>query len=99
MNKRINSYFIAKEAVFNALSDLKNCTEEELAAEEMRDSLMCIEILNRNVEEWYKEEMEANNEETEKRKMENKEKGNEKNDKGKNNEEQKHKKNHQINFL
>ena len=91
MNKRINSYFIAKEAVFNALSDLKNCTEEELAAEEMRDSLMCIEILNRNVEEWYKEEMEANNEETEKRKMENKEKGNEKNDKGKNNEEQKEK--------
>ena len=51
MNKRINSYFAAKEAVFNALSDLKNCTEAELAAEEMRDSLICIEILNRNVEE------------------------------------------------
>ena len=45
MNKRINSYFAAKEAVFNALSDLKNCTEAELAAEEMRDSLICIEIL------------------------------------------------------
>ena len=58
MNKRINSYFAAKEAVFNALSDLKNCTEAELAAEEMRDSLICIEILNRNVEEWYNEEAE-----------------------------------------
>ena len=70
MNKRINSYFAAKEAVFNALSDLKNCTEAELAAEEMRDSLICIEILNRNVEEWYNEEMEANNEEAERKKQE-----------------------------
>ena len=41
--------FAAKEAVFNALSDLKNCTEKELTAEEMRDSLICIEILNRKV--------------------------------------------------
>lgn len=70
MNKRINSYFAAKEAVFNALSDLKNCTEAELAAEEMRDSLICIEILNRNVEEWYNEEMEADNEEAERKKKE-----------------------------
>ena len=70
MNKRINSYFAAKEAVFNALSDLKNCTEEELAAEEMRDSLVCIEILNRNVENWYNEEMEADNEEAERKKKE-----------------------------
>ena len=70
MNKRINSYFAAKEAVFNALSDLKNCTEAELAAEEMRDSLICIEILNRNVEEWYNEEMEADNEEAERKKRE-----------------------------
>ena len=62
MNKRINSYFAAKEAVFNALSDLKNCTEAELAAEEMRDSLICIEILNRNVEEWYNEEAERKKE-------------------------------------
>ena len=70
MNKRINSYFAAKEAVFNALSDLKNCTEAELAPEEMRDSLICIEILNRNVEEWYNEEMEADNEEAERKKKE-----------------------------
>ena len=70
MNKRINSSFAAKEAVFNALSDLKNCTEAELAAEEMRDSLICIEILNRNVEEWYNEEMEADNEEAERKKKE-----------------------------
>ena len=70
MSKRINSYFAAKEAVFNALSDLKNCTEEELAAEEMRDSLVCIEILNRNVENWYNEEMEADNEEAERKKKE-----------------------------
>ena len=70
MNKRINSYFAAKEAIFNALSDLKNCTEEELAAEEMRDTLMCIEILNRNVETWYSEEMEADNEESERKKRE-----------------------------
>ena len=79
MNKRINSYFAAKEAVFNALSDLKNCTEAELAAEEMRDSLICIEILNRNVEEWYNEEMEADNEEAERKKKELIEKENEKN--------------------
>ena len=77
MNKRINSYFAAKEAVFNALSDLKNCTEAELAAEEMRDSLICIEILNRNVEEWYNEEMEADNEEAERKKKELIEKENE----------------------
>ena len=51
MNKRINSYFAAKEAVFNALSDLKNCDETQLGDEQMRDSLICIEILNRNVEE------------------------------------------------
>ena len=79
MNKRINSYFAAKEAVFNALSDLKNCTEQELAAEEMRDSLICIEILNRNVEEWYNEEMEADNEEAERKKRELIDKANEKN--------------------
>ena len=79
MNKRINSYFAAKEAVFNALSDLKNCTEAELAAEEMRDSLICIEILNRNVEEWYNEEMEADNEEAERKKRELIDKANEKN--------------------
>ena len=77
MNKRINSYFAAKEAVFNALSDLKNCTEAELAAEEMRDSLICIEILNRNVEEWYNEEMEADNEEAERKRKELIEKENE----------------------
>ena len=79
MNKRINSYFAAKEAVFNALSDLKNCTEAELAAEEMRDSLICIEILNRNVEDWYNEEMQADNEEAERKKKELIEKENEKN--------------------
>ena len=79
MNKRINSYFAAKEAVFNALSDLKNCTEAELAAEEMRDSLICIEILNRNVEEWYNEEMEADNEEAERKKRELIDKANKKN--------------------
>ena len=78
MNKRINSYFAAKEAVFNALSDLKNCTEAELAAEEMRDSLICIEILNRNVEKWYNEEMEADNEEAERKKKELLDKANEK---------------------
>ena len=78
MNKRINSYFAAKEAVFNALSDLKNCTEKELTAEEMRDSLICIEILNRNVEEWYNEEMEADNEEAERKKRELIDKANEK---------------------
>ena len=79
LNKRINSYFAAKEAVFNALSDLKNCTEAELASEEMRDSLICIEILNRNVEEWYNEEMEADNEEAERKKKELIDKANEKN--------------------
>ena len=90
MNKRINSYFAAKEAVFNALSDLKNCTEAELAAEEMRDSLICIEILNRNVEEWYNEEMEADNEEAERKKRELIDKANEKNliDAGKNKKEE-----------
>ena len=70
MNRRINSYFAAKEAIFNALSDLKNCSEEELAAEEMRDTLMCIEILNRNVENWYSEEIEADNVESEIKKKE-----------------------------
>ena len=59
------------------MSDLKNCTEAELAAEEMRDSLICIEILNRNVEEWYNEEMEADNEEAERKKKELIEKENE----------------------
>ena len=98
MNKRINSYFAAKEAVFNALSDLKNCTEEELAAEEMRDSLVCIEILNRNVENWYNEEMEADNEEAERKKKEmlekneQKEKGNlDKKDSNKENKDEKDK--------
>ena len=61
------------------MSDLKNCTEAELAAEEMRDSLICIEILNRNVEEWYNEEMEADNEEAERKKRELIDKANEKN--------------------
>ena len=79
MNKRINSYFAAKEAVFNALSDLKNCDETQLGDEQMRDSLICIEILNRNVEEWYNEEMEADNEEAERKKRELVDKANEKN--------------------
>lgn len=70
MNKRINSYFSAKEALFNALSALKNCDEGELQADEMRDSLMSIEILSENVEEWYNEEMAADNDEMERRKKE-----------------------------
>ena len=45
----------------------------------MRDSLICIEILNRNVEEWYNEEMEADNEEAERKKREFVDKANEKN--------------------
>ena len=57
LNKRINSYFCAKEALFNALKALKNCKEEELTSEGMRDTLMIIESLNTNVEDWYKEEI------------------------------------------
>ena len=57
LNKRINSYFCAKEALFNALKALKNCKEEELTSEGMRDTLMIIESLNTNVEDWYKEEV------------------------------------------
>ena len=57
LNKRINSFFYAKEALYKALRALKNCDEEELTNEEMRDTLMIIEVLNRNVEDWYKEEV------------------------------------------
>ncbi len=57
LNKRINSFFYAKEALYNALKSLKNCSEEVLTSEDMKDTLMIIEILNRNVEDWYKEEV------------------------------------------
>ena len=57
LNKRINSFFYAKEALYNALKSLKNCSEDELTSEDMKDTLMIIEILNRNVEDWYKEEV------------------------------------------
>ena len=57
LNLRMNSYFYAKEALFNALKALKNCKEEELTSEGMRDTLMIIESLNTNVEDWYKEEV------------------------------------------
>ena len=57
LNKRINSFFYAKEALYKALRALKNCEEEELTNEEMRDTLMIIEVLNNNVEDWYKEEV------------------------------------------
>ena len=57
LNMRINSFFYAKEALYNALKSLKNCTEEVLTSEEMKDTLMIIETLNNNVEDWYKEEV------------------------------------------
>ena len=57
LNMRINSFFYAKEALYNALKSLKNCSEEILTSEEMKDTLMIIETLNNNVEDWYKEEV------------------------------------------
>lgn len=57
LNKRINSFFFAKEALYKALRSLKNCEEDELTNEDMRDTLMIIEVLNKNVEDWYKEEV------------------------------------------
>ena len=57
LNMRINSFFYAKEALYNALKSLKNCNEEVLTSEEMKDTLMIIETLNNNVEDWYKEEV------------------------------------------
>jgi 14-3-3 protein epsilon len=57
LNKRINSFFYAKEALYKALRALKDCNEEELTNEDMRDTLMIIEVLNKNVEDWYKEEV------------------------------------------
>ena len=78
LNKRINSYFCAKEALFNALKALKNCKEEELTSEEMRDTLMIIESLNTNVEDWYKEEVGDIFEQEKNKKNEEKNKNNEK---------------------
>jgi len=40
LNKRINSFFYAKEALYNALKALKNCSEEELTSENMKDTLL-----------------------------------------------------------
>ena len=57
LNKRINAFFYAKEALFKALKTLKNLDNEKLTDRNMKDSLMCIENLNRNVDEWYKEEV------------------------------------------
>ena len=57
LNKRINSFFIAKEALFNALKALKNLSENELVSEKMKDTLLIIETLNKNVNDWYKEEV------------------------------------------
>ena len=57
LNMRINSFFYAKEALYNALKSLKNCSEEVLTSEDMKDTLMIIETLNNNVEDWYKEEV------------------------------------------
>ena len=57
LNLRINSFFYAKEALYNALKSLKNCSEEILTSEDMKDTLMIIETLNKNVEDWYKEEV------------------------------------------
>jgi hypothetical protein len=57
LNKRINSFFIAKEALFNALKALKNLSENELVSEKMKDTLLIIQTLNKNVNDWYKEEV------------------------------------------
>ena len=78
LNKRINSYFCAKEALFNALKALKNCKEEELTSEGMRDTLMIIESLNTNVEDWYKEEVGDIFEQEKNKKNEEKNKNNDK---------------------
>ena len=77
---RINSFFYAKEALYNALKSLKNCSEEVLTSEDMKDTLMIIETLNNNVEDWYKEEVgdifDLEEKEIEKQKLErNKKKG------------------------
>ena len=87
LNKRINSYFCAKEALFNALKALKNCKEEELTSEGMRDTLMIIESLNTNVEDWYKEEVGDIFEQEKNKKNEEKNKNNEKENFQKNNNE------------
>ncbi len=89
LNMRINSFFYAKEALYNALKSLKNCNEDVLTSEEMKDTLMIIETLNNNVEDWYKEEVgdifdneKKNKKEKEKEKLEsNKKKKKEKKDK------------------
>ena len=80
LNMRINSFFYAKEALYNALKSLKNCSEEVLTSEDMKDTLMIIETLNNNVEDWYKEEVgdifDLEEKEIEKQKLErNKKKG------------------------
>lgn len=64
LNKRINSFFYAKEALYKALKALKMCNEQELTNDSMRDTLMIIEVLNVNVEEWYKEEIGVSAEKT-----------------------------------
>lgn len=64
LNKRINSFFYAKEALYKALKALKMCNEQELTDDSMRDTLMIIEILNLNIEEWYKEEIGVSAEKT-----------------------------------
>ena len=78
LNLRMNSYFYAKEALFNALKALKNCKEEELTSEGMRDTLMIIESLNTNVEDWYKEEVGDIFEQEKNKKNEEKNKNNDK---------------------
>lgn len=61
LNKRLNAFFFAKEALFKALTGLKSCSETELTEDSMRNTLMIIEILSVNIEEWYKEEIAISN--------------------------------------
>jgi 14-3-3 protein epsilon len=59
LNKRTHAIFNAKDALTNALTKLKEISEQELAQDKYKECLTIIEILNENVHNWYEEEMET----------------------------------------
>ena len=59
LNQRVNAIFYAKGAINKALVKLKDFSDEELKEESMKESLTIIEILSKNLHQWYAEEFEG----------------------------------------
>jgi hypothetical protein len=63
LSMRIYAICLAQEGLVKAITKLKEFSEEELADENLKESLTIIEIMSQNLNQWNDEEQEQNEKE------------------------------------